>query len=380
MEIRCPLVNQNLLVDTNGAIKFCCDMTEVKMHSSDTIVSQKTHSPLQAFHSIEFDTIRKNLKNGIRDPHCNKCWEAENNGVESQRLIELNSDDRLQQETVELTSMTLSIGNTCNLKCRTCGPVFSTTWLKEDYDLNHPKQITFKEFRNQNTVKMSDNLDFYQSLINDVLPNLKELNFIGGEPFMISDLWRIVESIIEQHLDQQITLNIVTNSTIWEEKKEKILSQIKNVNLILSIDGIGQRFEYLRHPAKWQTVHANIMKMVEWRSNHPTANLIVNPIVSSYNVWYLQEIIDYANQYNLEIYFRNAAEPTSMNTVNIPESIKEQLVERVPKSVSDHFLSKQSDSQQWQEFLSTVNLHDNYRKESFGKTFEDYAKLINFVG
>ena len=261
MEIHCPLINQNLSAETDGTLKVCCDMLEIRDKSTGLFISRDSHTPNQAFNSLEFNSIRENFNLGIKDPHCKKCWDDESNGVTSRRMFEIEQDGH--KPSVGLKSMTLSLGNTCNIKCRTCGSRDSTTWLKEEYDLKADYSISFKDFRKQNTIKLKNDSKFYRSFIDETLPNLDELGCLGGEPFMLKDFWNLLEIIIEKKLEKKITLTVSTNCTFWPDKKVELLSQFSNLNIACSIDGLGQRFNYMRHPADWAEVSKNLDSMME---------------------------------------------------------------------------------------------------------------------
>lgn len=376
MEIRCPLVTQNLAAETPGTLKMCCEMKDITAESTGEIITRKTHTAQAAFSSPEFQQIRENFKKGIRDPHCAKCWQAEDRGTLSRRLLELESVGHLPN--VDLKYMTISLGNTCNIKCRTCGSRDSTFWLKEEYDLDVEKTISFRDYKQQNTVDLISDLKFYDSFIEDTLPNLKDIGFLGGEPLMIPEFWNIIEKIIEKGLADQITLNISTNCTIWEQRREHLLSKFKNVNIFCSIDGIGKRFEYMRHPARWSAVSKNLEKMLQWRNLSVGKNLILIPAVSAYNVWYLDEILEYAKSNDMPIQFRPVVTPDYMDTAHIPEHAKKLLEDRLPELIRLHMTANTADPAKWQEFLESVRKHDRYRGESFAQIFEEYAKILDF--
>ena len=60
----------------------------------------------------------------------------------------------------------------------------------------------------------------------------------------------------------------------------------KNVEFLFSIDDIGDRFEYLRYPAKFKNVQKNIQKAKDMGFN-----ISVTPTISSINVWYVPEFM-----------------------------------------------------------------------------------------
>lgn len=378
MSIQCPLVTQNLASETPGTLKICCEMQDLRDQTTGEIITRKTHTAQEAFYSPEFQAIRENFKNGIRDPHCVKCWQAEDSGSLSRRMIELDTVG--YNPTVDLKYMTVSLGNTCNIKCRTCGSRDSTFWLKEEYDLDGQHSISFKDYRKQKTVDLLNDRRFYDSFIKDTLPQLVDLSFLGGEPLMIPEFWNIVETVIELGLAQDITLNINTNCTIWEQHREELLSKFSKVNLFCSIDGIGPRFEYMRHPAQWSRVSDNLEKMKLWQIRSPGRTMTLLPAVSSYNVWYLKEILDYAVAHDVPVQFRPVVVPDHLSIVNLPQNIKELVKDRVPTIISAHMNSMIPSQIKWQAFLESLKQHDQYRNESFARIFGEYAKLLGFEG
>lgn len=376
MELHCPLSNQNFIAETPGTLKMCCEMQDITDDSTGKLITRKTHTVQEAFNSPEFQRIRENFKKGIRDPHCDKCWRIEDSGSISLRMIELEAEENLSK--VDLKFMTLSLGNTCNIKCRTCGSRDSTSWLKEEYDLDTDHTISFIDYKKQNTVDLIEDTYFYDSFIEETLPNLESLVFLGGEPLMIPQFWKIIEKIIDKGLTDQITININTNCTIWEQRREHLLSKFKNVGIFCSIDGIGKRFEYMRHPARWNTVAKNLEKMLEWSSPTSERKITLMPAVSSYNVWYLDEISEYAKSKDIPVQFRPVITPDYMDIVHMPRHTKKQLQGLLPEIIELHLNCGREDSNKWQEFLKSVKKHDQYRGESFAQTFPEYAKILDF--
>ena len=43
-----------------------------------------------------------------------------------------------------------------------------------------------------------------------------------------------------------------------KSKKVSFFSKLKNLNICISIDGIGKQFEYIRYPLKWDTLLNNL--------------------------------------------------------------------------------------------------------------------------
>jgi sulfatase maturation enzyme AslB (radical SAM superfamily) len=71
-------------------------------------------------------------------------------------------------------------------------------------------------------------------------------------------------------------------------------SRLQNIRYVFSIDGVGQRFEYLRWPAKWDQVIKNILWL--WKHAPDNVEFGVNITISQLNNHYLTEIVDWVDQ------------------------------------------------------------------------------------
>ena len=82
-----------------------------------------------------------------------------------------------------------------------------------------------------------------------------------------------------------------TPQSFSEKELNEIWPHFKRIELAYSIDDIGNRFEYQRHPAKWNVVHENILKF----KNSGLKNLStqVCTTINLFNVAYLDELAPY---------------------------------------------------------------------------------------
>ena len=185
--------------NNDGSTKMCC------MIKSNYGKGRKLgkDSILENFNNPEAISIRENLDNGIRDPACSLCWAEEDGGRDSKRVRDNNRYNHeltngLRRPYQGLAKLELNLGNTCNIKCRTCTASISSTWMKEDYDLRH-KNITFKEY-STNMKKYHQTYDedspFWEDLKNN-LSTIKQFDFYGGEPFLSKKMWEILRICVE---------------------------------------------------------------------------------------------------------------------------------------------------------------------------------------
>ena len=184
-------------------------------------------------------------ENGFLD-ECRDCeWEDKEQGH--------SHKDNLNEKLAGVEGIAywdLKFNNTCNLACRMCRPGESRTWT----------QIVTKEYTDpyyetfENT-KWHKDIDLVLSQLHFV----KYLKFTGGEPFMIPQVWKVLDKCIELDIAKDIEVYITTNATIL--KNLETLKHFKRVQINASVDAIGERYEYIRPGAKWEVVKNNILEL-----------------------------------------------------------------------------------------------------------------------
>ena len=349
----CPFPFRGVMVKTDGNLTTCC------YGKSISGLHRNTHTIEQAFNSTEFERIRNNLSDSIKDDNCQKCWDLEQQGIESLRQQELRTEEFDADVFVNprLEYLFLSLSNQCNLKCRTCSPGDSSFWIKEFEHRTGIKKTVYLE---------PDDSVFFSSFKQDTLPFLKEIAFTGGEPLMMKSVHRILET-----LDPSVSLTFYTNGTFYNQD---ILKKFNDVNIAVSIDGIRERFEYMRHPAKWSVLVDNLNSMGD--------NLkVITCTVSAYNVWYIDEVADFANSLSVDFMAHILFDPSSLSVLSLPYTIRLDIANKLSKHPSEQIQKiveylKTDSVDNWASFVNDVKQGDEYRNESFKDTFPEYYRVL----
>jgi organic radical activating enzyme len=168
---------------------------------------------------------------------------------------------------------------TCNGGCIMCGPWLSTYWQSE-----------LKQFSKKPII---DPIDRILSLID--IQKTRRILFLGGEPFLSETDMKVLPLIDRPEL---VDLQYTTNGSIYPSSRHvELWSKFKSVLINFSLDGIGNRFNYIRYPLKWDLVEQNMLSMmkefpanVKFKSNH-TVNIL--------NLYYHQEFDNWYQQFDL---------------------------------------------------------------------------------
>lgn len=385
--------------NNTGTTKICCMCRDIKYHITEHYLSKESIE--KNFNQPHFLSVREALANGIRHENCELCWKEEDAGRKSKRLRENATYMRHLRNGGEpyegLAKFELNLGNTCNLKCRTCDTHSSSQWIRDRFDTNPEISNHFKTFKiyaddmKKYHMTYDDESPFWEDLENN-LRTIRQFDFYGGEPFMSKKMWRILELCIEKGYAKNIDLHYATNGTQWPAEKIAMFEHFNKVHLTFSIDGVGKQFEYMRHPAKWDEVNENMQKAMALNYKPMAGTTSWGMTLSTLNIYNLPELVEeYHKNYSHKFrHFLNLVHgPIHFNISKLPESAKTALLEKlntIPReyaSTWEHlegvigFIKSGSfDPDAWNAFLREVRIHDEYRGEKFSEVFPEWAKIL----
>lgn len=376
----CVYASGGIEIDTTGKVRPCC----IAKPFHDENGRDYNISSDNLFDVWESNTRKKlleDLSNGIENSICSICWDEESNGRESKRQRENNLRGDLSQITPRFLDLKLS--NTCNLRCRTCNPENSSSWVTESYDLYggiQTRSAFMERYKTYRGTYVESNTNIWDAL-ESWIPYAEVIDIYGGEPLLITRSWDILEKSINSH-EQELHLN--TNSTIFlTERQINTIEKFKKVNISLSIDGIGKSFEYMRYPAKWDDVLKIIQKYYELDLNNENISVNFCYTVSTFNIWDIPEFDKFISDTfpGLGIYYNMLFYPEKFNIRNIPDSAKRKVADKLltySTKMNDitNMLEGEMDSREYKLFLDTVDLHDKYRDNYFKESFPEWHSIL----
>jgi MoaA/NifB/PqqE/SkfB family radical SAM enzyme len=271
---------------------------------------------------------RKKLMSGEWPDGCVSCRDFEENGGYSTRMFSLQ-DKALVDEILSgydhatgsidrLDSIELRFGNQCNLACRHCSAQHSSRW--ESLIRNNPGML--ERLHRDVEERASDASDAYISdILENVVPGLREIYFSGGEVLFQKKHYEFLDSIKPEHA-ANIRLRYVTNGTIRTIGSWDLMSmwrRFAKVTVVVSTDGVGDRFDYFRHGANWLEVEENIRY---WSGNG--LDVCCEITCSVYQLFYLIETIGYLHDNGIGRYI-------SSSIVQYPPVINPRIIPRKHK-------------------------------------------------
>lgn len=384
--------------NNTGTTKICC------MYRKEDLKHSLGTDPISVnFSQHDFQIARQELANGIRHKPCSWCFEEEDAGRKSKR----QRDNEKYQDWLRngnapfqgLAKFELNLGNTCNLKCRTCAPHSSSTWMQEYYDVYENTRYPTYKLYSQEMKKYHQHYDdespFWDDLENN-LSTIKQFDFYGGEPFMSKKMWRILEVAVEKGYASDMEIHYATNGTHWPAANVEIFKHFRHVHLSFSIDGIGDQFEYMRSPAQWKEAEQNMLNAVEF--NKQSKNLYLGWCItlSSLNITALPDILKYHKENFPEFgpYLNLVHGPIWYNLNQLPNEYKSFVIsklESIDNTMADPWMLEHHipgiinyikngtpNAYNWEQFMKVTKTHDAYRKQNFAQVFPEFAKVIGY--
>jgi sulfatase maturation enzyme AslB (radical SAM superfamily) len=335
------------------------------------------------------------------------------NGVIPEARINLypNALDALNDDfsmPYEIATMELKLNNLCNLKCRMCHPGDSTSWndwnvvkeyYKEEgkviYDMVEEHNLEKKPLLD----KFEDNPKFWNDLEKN-LPYFQRVEFAGGEPLMDPQHYRILDMLAPygHQIEIKYATNLTTlgknNRTIWE-----YWPKFKSVAVNVSIDGIGDSYEYVRGNASWAELINNIKQV----QTIPNVSRIVGAVaVQVSNVLVLDKMIEYfLNELGIVFYTNIVNYPNQLSAQVLPKYLKILALQRleavklqVPefKYVKENpillgltlgqiqgiinYINAVDQSDKWKECVEFNRRLDVTRNQSFEQVTPEFKKYI----
>lgn len=249
----------------------------------------------EIWNSTKLKLLRKDMLNEVSSPVCSRCYEQEDNGFFSGRQSAnkhhghhigriKETQDNGHLEKFEMTYWDIRFSNLCNLKCRSCGHIFSSQWYQDQ------AKLAGGDWKEQNTVLNyagRTELDMWEQL-EPHLDYVEQIYFAGGEPLLMEEHYNILEELVQRkRFDVRLTYN--TNFTHTELKGQSVFEywrKFDSVAVGASLDASDARGEYIRKGTDWSAVEKNRREMMQVC---PEVDFYISPTLSIMNAWHLPD-------------------------------------------------------------------------------------------
>ena len=372
----CLLPWTSIDISPRGSITPCC-----KFQSNHEDKPNILNQNIKDYTNSKFlKNIKDKMINGEWPIECIRCKTEEENGIKSKRILDYERwttefDNYTEDKGYIVAS--IAFGNTCNLKCITCFPQSSSKWRKEYLDLYGTD------------IKPLEIISATANDIYNAMPNVIHFDVQGGEPLLseIKKQKELLRRYVDSGQSKEITLHYTTNAQVFpSDDWWDMWSKFAGVDIQLSIDGIGKRYEYIRYPAKNELLEQSVIKYLNKQDETPNLKLSISHTLSAYNIYYLSEFFDWCELYRLPSpWCGTVHNPKHMRPTVFPSSVREKIASHLKSSRHKivrnwgDYMENNDNSKYYEEFLARKDQHDLYRDLNFAKTFSEVEEIINGV-
>jgi MoaA/NifB/PqqE/SkfB family radical SAM enzyme len=261
-------------------------------------------TPVQTFdgdlgkvlYSKEYESLRSDSLNGIRNSNCEKCYYEESLGKKSTRQW---FNENYSRETVELKYLEVGFDNICNLACDGCWEEWSSSWWVKK---NPEGKVV------EGILSTSDFVNIPETI--------EKIVFLGGEPLITNRHRKFLQSFSNlSHLTVEYFTNGMFDLT---EEDHKLLGKCKSVKFTVSVDGYRELNEKVRTGSEWIKVEQFINTLEYEKVIHTTIHK---------NNWHgLPELFNWINLNNYIWTTNVLTYPPHLDIITLTDDKKQNLL------------------------------------------------------
>lgn len=387
----CPAFFTDATINSAGAYSPCTALGGAGWNFSNQTFKVTWLDPA-------LNLARQQSKDGFKLDMCNRCWSEEAVGLTSEReylIKDLPEGLDYSNPSYYLSGprhLNIKVSNICNLRCRTCQSSDSYLYhIEGEYYQNKYKGklahtvYTLEKFKKRFTDEQLDELYEFSG-------NLERIELYGGEPLLDEQIPKFLMRLVGAGRSKDIDLFVSTNCTheITDEWLT-IFKNFKQCTINLSVDGIANKFTYMRHPGKWDVVQKNLDYMFDVVRNCNERPVWLVPVitVSALNVYNVNDVFEYFKRYDVTPFIILAQTPFYYSVNVLPDEIKPLVAEHLNSFNNPQFdaiinlMNTEPVLTQgmhldtpWEQFKFWTKEKDLYRNEDFLETFIELGRLL----
>lgn len=372
----CLLFKNGVHIDTNGLWNVCCVPPGLEDRPKFN-----TYKEYKQFAEPKYEQSKTEWISG-----CSTCKYSEDTKNHSTRLHSNNMLEYTDPSNKSIKWAIINTGKICNLACRMCGPGCSTKWV------SHIKNNTNYLYRENElesympglsggvnlgggTAYNDETMD--QIYENVLTPELRYVNFAGGEPTQNYRTEEIIQYLIEKGYARNMKIHIITNATRpFKDSWKDALDEFKDVEIGVSMDGTHDNYNYIRHGANFDEVMENILDIKDQmikKGRNLKESLSIAYCLQALNAHKFSYDKDYYESKGIGFDYVVIHDPDYTTLASIPTELMEKykLKDLYPLMYRENMLQKLAGSQRWMDQMFIDTLGD------FEKQCPDLFKYSN---
>jgi MoaA/NifB/PqqE/SkfB family radical SAM enzyme len=262
------------------------------------------------------------------------------------------------------------LDTTCNAACIQCGELQSSLWRKQYAEDKKIVHIQPEQQIDAKIQRIKESIDLQQ---------VKNYHFWGGEPLLTDTHLKFLREVEDP---SKVSINYTTNCSIFpDDEVLKLWEKFKYVKIGLSIDGIDDKFHYIRWPLNWDKAVRNLEQFKN--NTHVNTSFHINCCIIPLNVYYINELGEWLdsnfnkNQNGTKINYNFIKGEGTVDIECTPISLREEVWKQLGE---DHDISrvlKEVPVRNPGEMLRHFAKWDKIRNLDWRQTFPEIVKHFN---
>lgn len=254
----CPIPWTGFMYSSNGDVMNCIRSQRAIGNLKDNSIHDIIKSNTQT---------KQNMLAHEPGQGCNGCYTLEVDqqsfDIISDRVFylkELKDVDKSLYDNVDnfdLHQTDIRWSNVCNFGCIYCGPEYSSRLATElNVIIEHPTANRIQEMK---------------SYIFDNASKLKHVYLAGGEPLLMKENLELLNLLKE--VNPNVNIRVNTNLSKTETKVFETICEFQNVHWTVSIETLGDEYEYIRYGSSWNDFTDNL-KIIQQLGHKISFNML----------------------------------------------------------------------------------------------------------
>lgn len=329
----CSAPFTQLILKPNGQVSPCCYLYHINLGDmkKKSLLEIWNDEPIKKMREKFLSSTPKVCQAKIKYLNCHRTFQALNDKVEA-KSIQSNPPVKLD----------VRLNGQCNLACIMCD-----VWKAPN--------------------KVYDQTSFWTEGPENIFPYLKEIEMLGGEPFVQKDTYKLIE--IVSSINQRCQWSFVSNAHYpFSKRIIAALSKIRIKQLQISLDSLkADVYSQIRVGGDLQLSLKTLKKFIQFRESYQQTHgkgfhFIVSMCVLKSNRFEVPDFIDFCAKLNVLPQFQYAFyDPSKSQSLN--------YLSRDDKTEYINFLQKNIEPIHWPLIGPIINpIEDELTNRNYGHT------------
>lgn len=285
----------SLYLHTVGRVTTCCVSTYV-------LGSVAEQTLLDIWRGPRAQALRAALLGYDLSKGCSFCaWQVATPDGPPAFALEFDGTRVDGPEPAWPTQIDFAMSNTCNLECVMCTGELSSR-IRSRREHRPPLPRVYDDA-------------FFDGLV-PFLPHLERAGFLGGEPFLAAETFRVWD--LMAGLGLRTPCSVVTNGTIWNDRVEAVLDRFP-VSVTVSVDGAtAATVEAIRIGASHAAILANVARFAAYARDRGTELRLSFCLLRS-NWQELADLLLQADALDVDVHVNTVTDPVH-GLAQLPEA------------------------------------------------------------